>query len=176
MFDPNYVPGTPQEQEDLLDKTHIIAVLHSCGDTPIIKRILQKQHGDDGQMAVQKMMEKYSGNSAGKIQAQQLKNELEQKMPANHSGQAAECLEVLDNKINEHNSIVDPSLQYDSNKRYDMTKRFLSNIPEFDAVEDAINSMNLINEGRGNAALSNEEKCSLYKQKAVSIHQNYSYC
>ena len=37
VFDPNYVPGTPQEQEDLLDKTHIIAVLHSCGDTPIIK-------------------------------------------------------------------------------------------------------------------------------------------
>ena len=37
-------------------------------------------------------------------------------MPANHSGQAeaAECLEVFDNKINEHNSIVDPSLQYDS--------------------------------------------------------------
>jgi len=64
VFDPNYVPGKLQEQEDFeQDKTHIIALLHSCGDTPIIKGILQK-HGDDGQMAVQKMMEKYKSTPA----------------------------------------------------------------------------------------------------------------
>jgi len=168
VFDPNYVPVTPQEVEDFeQDKTHIIAVLFTCGGTSIIKGILQKY--PDGQVVVQKMMEQYSGNSAGRIRAQEIKNELEQKLPANHGGQAAECLRVLDSKINELNSIVEPSLQYDSSKRYDLIKDFLSEAPGFDSVEDSINSMNLINVSRGGTTLSNSEKCDLYKAKAVSI-------
>ena len=82
VFDPNYVPVTPQEVEEFeQDKTHITAVLFTCGGTSIIKGILQDHK--DGQVAVQKMKEQYSGNSAGRIRAQEIKNELEQKLPAN---------------------------------------------------------------------------------------------
>ena len=168
VFDPHYVPVTPQEQEDFeQDKTHIIAVLYTCGGTSIIKGVLQDHK--DGQLAVREMKEQYSGNSAGRIRAQEIKNELEQKLPTNHGGQAAECLRGLDSKINELNSIVEPSLRYDSSKRYDLFKDFLSDTPGFDSVEDSINSMNLINVSRGGALLSNSEKCNLYKAKAVSI-------
>ena len=90
VFDPNYVPVTPQEVEEFeQDKTHITAVLFTCGGTSIIKGILQDHK--DGQVAVQKMKEQYSGNSAGRIRAQEIN------------------LRVLDSKINELNSIVEPS-------------------------------------------------------------------
>jgi len=164
VLDSDFVPTPGEEDEFDANDKHIYAMLVRHGNTGIIKDILSDT--TNGQEAIKLIRLAYSDQHAGRGRAEELRTKLNTaRVPEDHRGQVAECLRKFNGVIVEHNSMVRKDQKIDNRSKLEKLKDVVSNIDDFDAVEDMI-TLN-------DTEIPVEKVLQLYMTKAIAIDKRY---
>ena len=164
VLDSDFTPTPDQEDGFDADCKHIYAMLRRHGNTGIIKDVLSNT--TNGQEAIKLIRLEYSEQHAGRARAEELRIKLNSaKVPEEHRGQVADCIRKFNGLIVEHNSMVGKNLKIDNRSKLEKLKDLLSNLAEFDTVEDTITLTD--------TELPVEGILKLYMKKAIAIDKRY---
>ena len=164
VLDSDFIPTPDEEDEFDANDKHIYAMLRRHGNTGIIKDILSDT--TNGQEAIKLIRLAYSDQHAGRGRAEELRTKLNSaRVPEDHRGQVAECLRKFNGVVVEHNSMVGKNLKIDNRSKLEKLKDVVSNIDDFDAVEDTI-TLN-------DTEIPVEKVLQLYMKKAIAIDKRY---
>jgi hypothetical protein len=166
VLDPDFTPTPDQEDEFDANCKHIYAMLRRHGNTGIIKDVLSKT--TNGQEAIKMIRLEYSDQHAGRARAEELRTKLNSvRVPEEHRGQVAECVRKFNGLIDEHNSMVGENLKIDNRSKLEKLKDMMSNIAEFDTVEDTLTLTDTAD------SMPVENILKLYMKKAIAIDKRY---